>query len=203
MAKVELDQRLSDQLVRNLLHLGSALQRDHSLVKDADVTAAQERDREEEEEEEGGQGEEEEEEEEEEEVSADSKTREGANGAVVRVPGEDGQEVEVQVVEPVRAVKWLFQRLSHIGRRHNGLRRSCVFQFFAAMGVRMGAGALVPLLTNVTAPLYRAIEVDMESSQEERCKELAEEVVEVLQGITGHDLFHRCAQFTRFTGRKV
>ena len=49
----------------------------------------------------------------------------------------------------MRAVKWMFQRLSHIGRRNNGQRRACVFKFFAAMGVRMGGGGLLPLLPQV------------------------------------------------------
>jgi hypothetical protein len=66
------------------------------------------------------------------------------------VEGETGEkEAAVVLLEPARAVKWLFRRLSHVARRYNGQRRSCVFEFFAAMGVRMGPGALIPLLPQV------------------------------------------------------
>jgi hypothetical protein len=42
------------------------------------------------------------------------------------------------------------------------------------MGMRMGAGALVPLLAQVTSPLYRAIEIDTQSPPELRGRDLAQ-----------------------------
>jgi len=170
VAKGDLDQRMSEQVLRNLVHLATALHRNRKLVKDADVADA-------------SGGEEGEEEEDDDELDEDEDATGGDGGMVGHVSnsaahqparsspsgsaeasmgeggqGEGGEKVEV--IPPVRAVRWLFQRLSHIARRHNAQRRSCVFQFFAAMAVRMGAGATVPLLPQIATPLYRAVETD-------------------------------------------
>jgi len=218
VASDSFDERLSEQVLRNLIHLCTALHHDRKLVKDSEVDAAHpedgEDDDDDEDEEGGARGvhgvsledaagishRRQEDEGEEGEGGGGGRNNTGKTQLKKGVELEkkeeegggegEGGEVEVVAVEPVRAVKWLFQRLSHIARRHNGQRRTCVFQFFAAMGVRMGAGALLPLLAQVTAPLYRAIETDTESSRDVRGKDLAQEVVEVLQGVTGHDLFY-------------
>ena len=49
-----------------------------------------------------------------------------------------------------------------------------VVQFFAAMGVRMGAGQMAGVLPQVAAPLYRAIETDTQSEPQDRCRDLAQ-----------------------------
>ena len=186
VASDSFDERLSEQVLRNLIHLCTALHHDRKLVKDSEVDAAHPEDGEDDDDDDDDEGG---------ARGVHGVSLEDAAGISHRRQKDEeeegeGGEVEVVAVEPVRAVKWLFQRLSHIARRHNGQRRTCVFQFFAAMGVRMGAGALLPLLAQVTAPLYRAIETDTESSRDVRGKDLAQEVVEVLQGVTGHDLFY-------------
>ena len=64
-----------------------------------------------------------------------AKRKEGSKATGNEGGGGDGGagagDEELQLVEPVRAVKWLFQRLSHIARRNNGQQRACVFQVAA------------------------------------------------------------------------
>jgi hypothetical protein len=153
-----------EQVLRNLIHLCTALHKDPKLVKDEEVVAAEEdADKEADEDEEQEEAEEEEEVEEEGLAHEDAKKpahvaanrrqpddedkeEEAAeaewgkqNGTKkvnltegIKPHGEGGgagaADEELEIVEPVRAVKWLFQRLSHIARRNNGQRRSCVFQ---------------------------------------------------------------------------
>jgi U3 small nucleolar RNA-associated protein 20 len=148
VAKGDLDERMSEQVLRNLVHLSTALHRNRKLVKDAEVDAASE----EEEEEDGG----------EEDTltvahadggddTAQPATQSAAasEGAAAAGEGDGEVEVEMDLVEPVRAVRWLFQRLSHVARRHNSHRRSCVFQVSAILHRVPQAGP--GLLTSVTA----------------------------------------------------
>jgi len=153
-----------EQVLRNLIHLCTALHKDPKLVKDEEVVAAEE-DADKEADEEEEQEEEEEKQEVEEEGLVHGHAKKGAHVAANRrQPDDDDKEEkaaaaewgkqngterakraegstphgesggagaadeELEIVEPVRAVKWLFQRLSHIARRNNGQRRSCVFQ---------------------------------------------------------------------------
>ena len=135
VAKESFDEALSEQVLRNLIHLCTALHRDSSLVDDAEVLAAQGQD---EDDQDGGSdddiGDDDNDNDTGGGVGEEGGGREtgpgdhitGSAGAaltqeregVADSRGGDGGGGEAE--EPVRAVKWMFQRLSHIGRRNNG-----------------------------------------------------------------------------------
>jgi len=131
---------------------------------------------------------------------ASSSGTKGSKGKRSKKDSSNGADATGPTTIP-RAIKWVFIRLSHIARKHGGDRRSCVFRFFAAMAVKMGGEGFRPLLKQAVNPIFRAVETD-QSGVSESCKELAQELVEMLQGLVGMKPFFDAYNAVRETRKK-
>lgn len=181
------DERLGEQIVKNLVFLCGEVLADPGLSPDEALEGEPSALPSDDESGDDGGVEDEDDKEEEGEGTIGPKKRgaspSSAAGGSKRKKGGAGEAEKASASVP-RAVRWVFVRLSFVARKHGGDRRSFVFRFLAAMAVKMGGVGFLPLLKCAVNPIFRAIETD-QSGPAESCKELAQELVEMLQGLVG------------------